>query len=150
MVKPGTNYFGELNENVNISQTNELGYAVIADCDGDPNVVAVDKAVYSNGCLMFRNDVLTGESVYENIGTVLNPSWSLLKTSSSTQNNIIFGEVVSGSNTSWTLSHVPSGTIGLAANGQVLILTVDYTISGANITTLSTWSAGTVVADYQY
>ncbi len=64
--------------------------------------------------------------------------------------NIVFGEVVAGSNTTFTLAHVPSGTISLAANGQVLTLAVDYTIAGAIITTLSVWSAGSVIADYKY
>lgn len=64
--------------------------------------------------------------------------------------NIIFGEVVAGSSTTFTLAHTPVGTISLVANGQALTLTVDYTIVGAVITTLSPWSAGTVLADYQY
>lgn len=64
--------------------------------------------------------------------------------------NIVFGEIVLGDVNTFTLAHTPSGTISLAANGQVLTLAVDYTISGAIITTLSPWSAGTVVADYQY
>lgn len=62
----------------------------------------------------------------------------------------VFGEVVSGSVTTFTLAHTPAGTISLAANGQVLTLGTDYTISGAVITTSSSWSAGTVIANYQY
>lgn len=64
--------------------------------------------------------------------------------------NIIFGEVVAGSATTFTLSQIPVGTVSLAANGQVLKLAEDYTIAGAVITTLSPWSAGSVIASYQY
>lgn len=64
--------------------------------------------------------------------------------------NIIFGEIVSGGTNTFTLAHTPSGTISLAANGQVLTLGTDYTILGAVITTLSPWSTGTVIADYKY
>lgn len=64
--------------------------------------------------------------------------------------NIIFGEVVAGSSNTFTLAHTPSGTISLSANGQVLTLTTDYTISGAVITTISSWSTGSVLASYKY
>lgn len=62
----------------------------------------------------------------------------------------VFGEIVAGNINTFTLAHTPSGTISLAANGQVLTLTTDYTIVGAVITTVNPWSAGTVIADYQY
>lgn len=63
----------------------------------------------------------------------------------------VFGEVVSGSTgVTFTLAHVPSGTIDLAANGQVLTLTIDYSITGAVITMVNSQVAGTVVASYQY
>lgn len=64
----------------------------------------------------------------------------------------IFGEVVGGSGTTFTLAHVPSGTINLSANGQVLLIGAgnDYTISGAVITTSSSWALGSVIASYQY
>lgn len=65
-------------------------------------------------------------------------------------NTSIFGEVVAGATNTFTLAHVPSGTISLAANGQVLTLTTDYTISGAVITTIDAWPAGTVIASYQF
>lgn len=64
--------------------------------------------------------------------------------------SVIFGEIVSGNTNTFTLAHIPSGTISLAANGQVLTLGTDYTILGAVITTLSPWLAGSVIASYQY
>lgn len=70
--------------------------------------------------------------------------------SGSSGNTSVFGEVVAGATNTFTLAHTPSGTISLAANGQVLTLATDYTIAGAVITTISPWSAGTVVASYQY
>lgn len=63
---------------------------------------------------------------------------------------LIDNEVVSGNNTSWVLAQTPvAGTVHLYANGQRLILTTDYTISGKNITTLQSWVAGTILADYR-
>jgi len=63
----------------------------------------------------------------------------------------VYNEVVAGSDTSWTLTHTPStGTLQLYANGQRLIETVDFTISGSSITTISSWTSGTLLADYQY
>lgn len=59
-------------------------------------------------------------------------------------------EVVAGSDTGWTLAHVPiAGSVLLYANGQRLTLSVDYTISGAAITTVLSWVAGTIIADYR-
>lgn len=63
----------------------------------------------------------------------------------------VYSEVVSGSGTSWTLAHAPSsGTLQLYGNGQRLTLTVDFSITGAAITTVNSFSAGTIIADYQY
>lgn len=71
-------------------------------------------------------------------------------TASGSSINVAFGEVVAGSATTFTLAHTPIGTISIAANGQVLTLATDYTISGAVVTMLTSWSAGAVVASYQY
>lgn len=64
----------------------------------------------------------------------------------------VYNEVVSGSGTAWTLTVVPTlGSVRLFANGQRLTPGgVDYTISGANITTIQSWSAGTILADYSH
>ena len=64
--------------------------------------------------------------------------------------HIISNEVVSGSETSWTLTHIPnpSTSLKLYGNGQRLTLTIDYTISDKTITTTTSFSAGTVLADY--
>lgn len=67
-------------------------------------------------------------------------------------NNFVYNEVVAGSGTSWTLANTPvSNTQAIYANGQRLIPGgVDYSITGAAITTVLSWTAGTVLADYQY
>ena len=59
-------------------------------------------------------------------------------------------EVVSGSGTSFTLAHTPKGSIALYGAGQRLFLTTDYTLVGAVITTVSSWNAGDLLADYSY
>lgn len=72
---PGTNWFAELNPEVNIALTNEFGFAVFADCYGNPNVVATQANIYNTGCQMIRNDVLSGDNVYYNAGTLASPNW---------------------------------------------------------------------------
>jgi hypothetical protein len=64
----------------------------------------------------------------------------------------VYDEAVSGSGTSWTLAHTPvSGTLRLYGAGQRLTGGgVDYTLSGATITTINSYSAGQIRADYNY
>lgn len=63
----------------------------------------------------------------------------------------VYNEVVDGSGTSWTLDNEPeAGTLRVYANGQRLALTTDYTITGTTLTTVLSWSAGTILADYEY
>lgn len=66
-------------------------------------------------------------------------------------NTFVYNEVVTGSGTSWTLANTPvAGTQAIYANGQRLTPTVDYSITGVAITTVDSWVAGTILADYQY
>jgi hypothetical protein len=65
----------------------------------------------------------------------------------------VIGEVVSGSGTSFTLAHTPvSSSLRLFGAGQRLTPGAgnDYTISGATITTVNSYSAGQLLADYNY
>ncbi len=64
--------------------------------------------------------------------------------------NVVSNEVVAGSGTSWNLSQVPvAGSVKLYANGQRLIPGgVDYSILGTAITTVLSWTSGTLLADY--
>lgn len=74
----------------------------------------------------------------------------LLTSGGGSSTTFVDNEVVSGSGTSWTLANVPTlGSEHIYANGQRLTPTVDYTISGADITTVLSWSAGTILADYR-
>jgi hypothetical protein len=61
-------------------------------------------------------------------------------------------EAVSGSGTSWTLAHTPvSGTLRLYGAGQRLVGGgFDYTLSGTGITTVNSYNAGQIRADYNY
>ncbi len=69
---------------------------------------------------------------------------------SSSGTSSTYNEIVAGSGTAWTLSATPTvGTVTLFGNGQFLTPGgVDYTISGANITTINSFSAGQLVANY--
>lgn len=74
-------------------------------------------------------------------------------TSSNSSGTAVYNEVVSGSGTAWTLANTPStGTLRLYANGERLIPGAgnDYTLTGGNITTALSWSAGTLLADYSH
>jgi hypothetical protein len=63
----------------------------------------------------------------------------------------VYNEVVAGSATTFTLAHTPdTGTLRLYANGQRLTPTTDYTLAGAVITTVLSWSATNITADYDY
>ena len=75
--KPGTNFNGQWNANVSISLTDDFGFAMTAECIGNPNVVAEDANTYATGCQMTRKDILTGSNVYFNTGTKANPVWTL-------------------------------------------------------------------------
>jgi len=58
-------------------------------------------------------------------------------------------EVVSGTGTSWTLANTPvSGSVKLYA-GTRLQPSTDYSISGATITTTSSYPTGALTADYR-
>lgn len=66
-------------------------------------------------------------------------------------NSSAYNEVAGGSGTAWTLAHTPvSGTLRVYANGQRLIETTDYSLSGTDLTTVLSWDAGTVLVDYEY
>ncbi len=70
--------------------------------------------------------------------------------SSGTASIFIDDEIVGGSGTSWTITDTPiSGSLKLYALGQRLKLTTDYSIVGTAITTVLSWSAGDLLADYR-
>jgi len=104
--------------------------------------------IYKDGALVYDDpdfiDFTGDVDVYnESDGVVVNvPGGGSL--------NVVFGEIVAGVGNTFTLAHEPIGTISLGANGQLLIEGEDYTISGAVITTISSWESGKVVANYQY
>ena len=73
--------------------------------------------------------------------------------------NFVDDETVSGSGTSWTLAHAPAAgcvpilVVQVPLFGGVVLLkgqTPGFTISGANITTTSSYSAGALAAWYRY
>lgn len=72
------------------------------------------------------------------------------KFGSSSGGTPVDNEVVSGSGTTFTLVGTPvAGSVKVYALGQRIALTTDYSISGSVITTVSSWSAGDIVADYR-
>lgn len=104
--------------------------------DGNRIPVAMGQSnIDATQTLPFLNDHVTGRLLVDATGA----------------STAVFGEVVAGSGTSWTLAHTPTSLgIALYANGQRLTLTVDYSLAGAALTTVLSWSAGTLLADYFY
>lgn len=75
----------------------------------------------------------------------------LVDVSGGTGNAFTYNEIVSGSGTTFTLANTPiSGLYAIYGQGQRLYPTTDFTISGAVITTVNSWLAGNLLADYQY
>lgn len=73
--------------------------------------------------------------------------------SSNTGATTVIGEVVSGSGTAWTLAHSPtSGTLAIYGIGQRLTSGAgnDFTQTGTSVTTVNSFSAGQILADYSY
>jgi len=72
-------------------------------------------------------------------------------TPASSGSTSVYNEVVAGSATTFTLANTPdTDTLRLYANGQRLTPTTDYSLTGAVITTVSSWSANAITADYNY
>lgn len=75
----------------------------------------------------------------------------LVDVSGGTGNAFTYNEIVSGSGTTFTLANTPvSGLYAIYGQGQRLYPTADFTISGAVITTVNSWLAGNLLADYQH
>lgn len=75
----------------------------------------------------------------------------LVDSGGSSSLNFATNEVVAGSATTFTLAHTPTlGTQSIFGNGQLLTPTTDYTIAGAVVTTVLSWSATQILANYQY
>lgn len=63
----------------------------------------------------------------------------------------VYNEVVAGATNTFTLDNSPiTGTVRVYGNGQRLTPTIDYTIADDVITTISSFSAGQILADYNY
>lgn len=102
-----------------------------------------------------RVPVATGQSSVDSTQTLpfkIDPvTGRVLVDASGASGTAVYNEVVAGSGTAWTLAHTPTtGTLMLYANGQRLTPTVDYSLSGADVTTVTSWVAGTILADYFY
>lgn len=93
------------------------------------------------------NSIVAGAGISVNSTDPANP----IVTNTGTAPSFVDNEVVSGSGTSFTLANTPiAGSVHVHGNGQRLTGGgVDFTISGAVITTVNSFSSGTVLADYR-
>ena len=67
---------------------------------------------------------------------------------SSSQNDVDDSQTITG--TTMTLANTPTFVYGIYMNGQRLVKTADYSISGVTITFTFTASADSMVAVYKY
>ncbi len=69
----------------------------------------------------------------------------------SASGTVVYDEVVAGNTNTFTLAHVPTaGTVRVHGQGQRLRPTTEWTIVGAVITTVDTYTTGQITADYAY
>lgn len=64
----------------------------------------------------------------------------------------VYNEVAGGSGTTFTLAHTPTSdaVVRVYARGQRILSPGGYSISGATITTVDSWSATDITVDYEY
>lgn len=74
----------------------------------------------------------------------------VISASGGSSTDLARNEVVAGSNNDWTLAHTPIGEVAIYGGGSRLLPTDDFTISGVDITTTNAYSAGQLLADYEY
>ena len=74
--KPGSNFYAKLNDEVKICFTDDDGFVTSGECDSNPNVVATQTDTFVTGCEMRRTDLLIGDNIYRNTGTLASPSWT--------------------------------------------------------------------------
>ena len=115
--------------------------------NGSNNVQAVLN-IKSNGTVVANN--ISGIN-FTNGSVVSNPDGSVSYTSGGGSTSFIDNEVVSGNTNTFTLANTPIvGSEHIFALGQRLTPGgVDYTISGAVISTINPWSTGQILADYR-
>lgn len=125
-----------------------------------PQRLSMAQLTYRGRLAIDDNDkpVMGGTSSVDN-STIVNSAYDpttrrlLVDSSGGGGNSFVYNEIVAGSGNTWTLANTPiMGMQDVYANGQHLTPGAgqDYTISGAIITTALQWSAGTVVAGYQF
>lgn len=107
--------------------------------------VNADATLANNGTYILANPALGGTDT----DLSNNANWIFFVSTGS--GTFVDNEIVSGTGTAWTLAGTPiPGSEHIYANGQRLIPGgVDYTITGATITTIITFATGTLLADYR-
>jgi len=130
-------------ENINIEEIvkpiNEKISSGMAKIDG--RIKLVDQRWHGSGL-----SKVTTDSTLTGLGTGASP----LSVVNSSGITFVENEVVSGSGTTFTLANTPVAlSVHVYGAGQRLVLTTDYTISGKIITTVNSWNATDIVADYR-
>lgn len=134
----GTNFFQKVTRDCSVSQTDELGYAVLAECVGSAPIIA---NVFQHGCIMLQTDSGTGtNALYENQGSILVPSWIAIGVG---QTSSINGLIGAGTNVTFTGSgttidpYVVNASV-TGGTGTVTSVATDTTLTGGPITTTGT------------
>lgn len=91
-----------------------------------------------------------GDTVAAGSGISISRSSNGVTTISSSAGSVVENEIIAGSGTTFTLANTPvAGSVKLYAARNRIYPTTDWTISGAVITTVLSWSAGDLIADYR-
>lgn len=130
----GTSLSSAATSTLNISLTNDAGFALLADCVGTPPTTA---SLFAHGCIINQTDSGAGNpAIYENTGTTASPVWDLIGSVSPGAIALAEGRALIGSAANLaavsTAIVVDTGALGVinwaaGANGNI---TVDPAGSG--------------------
>lgn len=113
-----------------------LQYAILASCTGAPPTTA---NIFQHGCLMYQTDSGTSSpAVYQNLGSIAVPSWSLLESAAGG-----FTLPIAATDASTTTGNSLAITTSAITTGVVLNLTTGTTITTGNAIAVSSAAAGT-------
>lgn len=120
-------------------------------------LLSIADHTYTDGQLIIGNSSTSGVSfatLTQGSGvTITNGHGSITISATGITPTFVANEIVLGSGTAWTLANSPTlGTQQIYSEGQRLTPGAgnDYTISGSSITTVNSFSSGSILADYQH
>lgn len=128
-----TNFPTPLNSTCKLLLGDGTGYAVLASCTSTPPTTA---DVFQHGCIMAQTDTATSsQALYQNIGSVAVPSWSLLDTASAS-----FTLPAAATDATTTTGNSFALTQNAVTTGKAIVTTVNGLTTGKGIEVTHTTS----------